>query len=64
VEVQNKISSIANGGPGANKENALRIEIDNLRNQQAGSKIARAATVAEINQLQEEIRKKVRIRMM
>ncbi|KIJ56615.1 hypothetical protein M422DRAFT_149540 [Sphaerobolus stellatus SS14] len=60
VEVRNKITLLANGGPGAEKEATLRLEIDNLRNQQANSKTDRITKAGEISRLQEEVRKKVK----
>jgi len=59
--VQGKISLLAKTGRVAERRNALRAELDTLRDRQLASKSDRGATATELKTIQEQTRTMVLI---
>ncbi|PIL37179.1 hypothetical protein GSI_00871 [Ganoderma sinense ZZ0214-1] len=57
--VRDKLN-IGKGGPGNERRNALRAELDTIRGQQSTSKLARGKVFEQLKTLQEGIQKKVK----
>ncbi|KAI0722942.1 hypothetical protein C8Q76DRAFT_721054 [Earliella scabrosa] len=58
--VKEKLALNQKGGPGNERRNALRAELDSIRGQQSTSKLARGKVIEQLKTLQEGIQKKVK----
>ncbi|KAJ7095391.1 hypothetical protein B0H15DRAFT_881437 [Mycena belliarum] len=58
--VRDKISLATKSGPGNDRRNALRAELDTIRGQQSNSKTSRTKVREQLDALQEGIQKKVK----
>ncbi|RDX55655.1 hypothetical protein OH76DRAFT_1428793 [Lentinus brumalis] len=58
--VREKIAPNQKGGPGAERRNALRAELDSIRGQQATGKQARGKVIEQLKNIQDGIQKKVK----
>ena len=57
--MKEKISLATKGGPGNEKRNALRAQLDELRSQQSGNKTSRSKIFEQMKTLQDGIQKRV-----
>jgi hypothetical protein len=57
--VKDKISPLGKGGPGNERRNALRAELDSIRGQQSTNKLSRGRILDQLRALQDGIQKKV-----
>ncbi|KAI9000982.1 hypothetical protein BD414DRAFT_430938, partial [Trametes punicea] len=58
--VKEKISLTSKSGPGNERRNALRAELDSIRGQQSNNKLARGKVVDQLKTLQDGIQKKIK----
>jgi len=59
--VRDKITLATKSGPGNDRRNALRTELDGIREQQSTNKNSRGKQMEQIKAIQENIQKKVRL---
>jgi predicted anti-sigma-YlaC factor YlaD len=57
--VRDKINLTTKSGPGNDRRNALRTELDSIRERQTSNKTSRGKIIDQIKALQEGIQKKV-----
>ncbi|CAL1700603.1 unnamed protein product [Somion occarium] len=58
--VREKLNLTTRGGPGNDRRNELRAELDQIRGQQSSNKLARGKVFDQLNALQEGVQKKIK----
>ncbi|KAI0335495.1 hypothetical protein GY45DRAFT_1240466 [Cubamyces sp. BRFM 1775] len=58
--VKEKISLTSKSGPGSERRNALKAELDSIRGQQSTNKVSRSKVIEQLKTLQDGIQKKIK----